>query len=268
MRDVLSVAAGRAGATVGRAAVDEDFDAIWRAHHDRALRLAYLLTGDATAAEDAVAASFARVWVRWRDGAVRDVGGYVRSAIVNEVRDRGRRHTTFVRFADRRRGDDRGDRDLATATADRAEMLAALSRLTPRQREVVVLRYYEGLAEATIADVLGCAVGTVKSTLSRSLSRLRESLQETERRVPTTASSNGRSGSDCATSPWTSARRSSCSRRAGPGRARRPPGTGPGGYWCRPRPPSWSSPPLLRRWWSAAKSRRHTCGLQNHRQHR
>lgn len=62
---------------------------------------------------------------------------------------------------------------------DQAVLAAALCELPPRQRAVVVLRYFDDLSEADTAAVLGCAVGTVKSSTSRALTRLRELLGET-----------------------------------------------------------------------------------------
>jgi RNA polymerase sigma factor (sigma-70 family) len=59
----------------------------------------------------------------------------------------------------------------------RAELLQALARLPARQRAVLVLRYFNDLTETQIAEVLGCRVGTVKSSASRGLARLREALQ-------------------------------------------------------------------------------------------
>lgn len=63
--------------------------------------------------------------------------------------------------------------DAAAATELRLVMRQALSRLTPRQRTVLVLRYFEDLPEADVARLLGCSVGTVRSTTHRSLARLR-----------------------------------------------------------------------------------------------
>ena len=64
--------------------------------------------------------------------------------------------------------------DQADAVAERDFLLRALAGLPPRQRTVLVLRYYNDLSEAEIAGVLGCSVGTVKSQASRGLARLRE----------------------------------------------------------------------------------------------
>jgi RNA polymerase sigma factor (sigma-70 family) len=64
--------------------------------------------------------------------------------------------------------------DLFVRLETRAELLDALARLTPRQRAVLVLRYFNDLTEAQTAEVLGCSPGTVKSSASRGLARLRE----------------------------------------------------------------------------------------------
>jgi RNA polymerase sigma factor (sigma-70 family) len=63
----------------------------------------------------------------------------------------------------------------AELVSDRAVLLAALRQLPPRQRAVVVLRYWEDLTDAQIAATLGCSPGTVRSQLSRALTKLRES---------------------------------------------------------------------------------------------
>ena len=76
----------------------------------------------------------------------------------------------------RRRVGDGPARDLLAGLETRAELLDALARLTPRQRAVLVLRYFNDLTEAQTAEVLGCSPGTVKSNASRGLARLREVL--------------------------------------------------------------------------------------------
>ena len=67
--------------------------------------------------------------------------------------------------------------DPVPALEERAELLHALGQLHERQRAVLVLRYFNDLTEAQVADVLGCSPGTVKSSASRGLARLREALQ-------------------------------------------------------------------------------------------
>jgi len=67
-------------------------------------------------------------------------------------------------------------RDLLGELDTRDELLEALGGLTPRQRAVLVLRYFNDLSEAEVAEALGCSPGTVKSNTSRGLARLREVL--------------------------------------------------------------------------------------------
>ncbi|MPZ89170.1 MAG: hypothetical protein GEU81_14105, partial [Nitriliruptorales bacterium] len=85
-----------------------DFADVYAAHHAEALRLAYLLCGDAHRAEDAVADAFVKVWRRWERGGIDSPRAYVRRAVVNEVNSRFRRLRLERREAQRRTGDDRG----------------------------------------------------------------------------------------------------------------------------------------------------------------
>jgi RNA polymerase sigma factor (sigma-70 family) len=116
--------------------------------------------------------------VRWRHirGAPEP---YARKALTNLVanrwRSRGRRPE--VALVDQH---DRPDPDSADGFAIRDQLLVALQDLPPRQRAVLVLRYYEDLTEVQTAEVLGCSVGTVKSQASRALGKLRLSTEPVE----------------------------------------------------------------------------------------
>lgn len=138
----------------------------------RMTRLAELLTRDRGHAEDlaqhAFTAAFA-AWPRIRDG---DPEAYVRQCIVNKHRDRWRRGLWRERPAERL--EDRPTvGDHAGEVTTRAVVLAALGRLSARERTVIALRFYCGLTEAAIADEMSIPVGTVKSTASRALTKLR-----------------------------------------------------------------------------------------------
>ncbi|MTV25895.1 SigE family RNA polymerase sigma factor [Nitriliruptoraceae bacterium ZYF776] len=152
------------------------FAAVFNAHHRQAVRLAYLLVSDPHLAEDVVSEAFAKVYVRWAKGGVRDVGSYLRRAVANEANSRLRRRYLERRVAEERSGDDRGVRLVDEHAAEHDEVWQAIQRLPDRQRTAVVLRYYEDLSEADTAEVLGCSVGTVKSQVSRGLARLQELL--------------------------------------------------------------------------------------------
>lgn len=157
------------------------FEAAYDAHHAGAIRLAYLLTGDRHAAEDAVADVWVKVHRRLGssgiDEGIDDVGAYVRRAVVNQVNSRFRRLALVRREAARRSGDDRGQRAFDEQVADADLVLGALSRLPARTRAAVVLRYYEDRSVAETAAVLGVSEGTVKSSTARGLAALRTYLE-------------------------------------------------------------------------------------------
>jgi len=166
------------GTLVVKASERTSFAEVFNAHHRRAVRLAWLLTGDPDVAEDVVAEAFAKVWVQWEKGRVNDVGPYIRRAVANQANSRGRRLLLERDQAGRRSGDDRGVRLHDDDLADRDVVWRGLQMLPPRQRQAIVLRYYEDLSEAETADLLGVSVGTVKSQVSRGLDRLRELMGE------------------------------------------------------------------------------------------
>lgn len=146
----------------------------------RLQRLARLLTGSAQDAEDLVAEAVARTLPHWRAGAVADPASYLRRVTMN-LAGRGWKRR---RLAARR---DRAALDwLAPHAADdqqvaeRERVLRAVLGLPPRRRAIVVLRFYDDLPEAEIAEALGIRVGTVKSQLSRGLEQLRGELGSLE----------------------------------------------------------------------------------------
>lgn len=141
--------------------------------HRDAIRLAWLLCGDMDRAEDAVSEAFARVYVHWRNGKVSDLRPYLRRAVVNQIRNGGRRRVLELREASRRSGDKRGPRPHDDDVVEQDEVRRLLRQLTSRQRQVIVLRFYADLDTLQTADLLGCPVGTVKSLTSRGLARLR-----------------------------------------------------------------------------------------------
>ena len=145
------------------------------------LRLAWLLTGDADRAQDAVQETLARVLPRWEAIAVKgDPEPYVRAALRSVCIDAHRRRAVrpheiqddeaHLEGAPRRPP---VSADAAEAVAERLDLASALARLTPRQRQVLVLRFYEDLTEVAAAKVLGCSPNTVKSQTRHALDRLR-----------------------------------------------------------------------------------------------
>jgi len=146
---------------------DDGFEALYTREYEAMVRVAYLLLDSGDAAQEATHDAFAKVYERW--DRIDDHGAYLRSCVVNRCRDLQRRGRL-----ERSRTPDR------TATYSELgarELLDALAKLPVKQRAAVVLRYYEGLSEADIARTLDMPVGTVKSTVSRALTELREAVE-------------------------------------------------------------------------------------------
>lgn len=164
---------------------DQDADFADFVHHawPRLYRTAHLLLGDHGLAEDLTQTALAKTYAAW--GRIEDPAAahaYARTTMVNTA-------TSWFRRRGWRNEVPREDAALDRAAAtpdpsDRPAVLAALAALPPRQRAVVVLRYYDDLSVADAAAALGCSTGTVKSQTSVALARLRELLGEAV--VPTT----------------------------------------------------------------------------------
>ncbi len=144
------------------------------------LRYAVMLTGDPHTAQDLVQDTMVRVQLNWRRVVKADSPDrYVRRMLTNQYVD-WRRGSWLTRVLLRPEPHDRpAPTDHAQATADRDVVWSWLAQLPRRQRAALVLRYYEDLPDAEIAEVLGCAVGTVRSIISRALATLRTQLVET-----------------------------------------------------------------------------------------
>ncbi|MER5332474.1 SigE family RNA polymerase sigma factor [Micromonospora sp. NPDC049460] len=139
------------------------------------LRYAVMLTGDPHQAQDLVQDTMVRVQLNWRRVARADSPErYVRRMLTNQYVD-WRRGSWMRRVLLRAEPDDAVPvpADHAQHAVDRDQVWSWLSGLPRRQRATLVLRYYEDLPDAEIADILGCAVGTVRSSISRALATLR-----------------------------------------------------------------------------------------------
>jgi RNA polymerase sigma-70 factor (sigma-E family) len=139
------------------------------------LRTAWLLTGDRGHSEDIVQTVLERTARRW----TRLQGSpeaYARRSVINLANDRWRRRRTSVtevQVADLATLGENAGRDPIAEIELRQALLHALRELPPRQRAVLVLRYFLDLDERDVAVTLGVSVGTVKSSASRGLARLR-----------------------------------------------------------------------------------------------
>jgi RNA polymerase sigma-70 factor (sigma-E family) len=154
------------------AADDREFGEYVSARSRALLRTAYLLTGNVADAEDLVQAALAKTFLAW--DRIEDRGavdGYVRRAMVN----------THISWWRRRRVEeyptdeipDQAVADHAVSSDLQETLRRAIDRLPQRMRAAVVLRYYEDMTEAEVAEALGVSLGTVKSTVSRAVAKLR-----------------------------------------------------------------------------------------------
>ncbi len=158
-----------------------EFERFVAASTDPLLRAAYLVVGDLAGAEDLVQECLIRVSKRWPKVRTMDhPRAYARRVLINlaldEARGRVRRRDELEAPDMLRDGHDEASAREFAAVDSRSELEWALAILPPRQRAVLVLRYFEDLSEADTASVLGCSVGTVKSTTSRALARLQSTL--------------------------------------------------------------------------------------------
>jgi RNA polymerase sigma-70 factor (sigma-E family) len=166
-----------------------DFDSFVAQSTGVLIRTAYLIVGDLPEAEDLVQETLLKVAARWhRVRRMEHPVAYARRILVNlalggaATRGRRRRELTGEALPDR--GYEPRE---AGAIDTQHELIGALAALPPRQRTVLVLRYFLDLPEAEVAAAMRCSLGTVKSTASRGLARLEQTLRTTNdaRSIPT-----------------------------------------------------------------------------------
>jgi RNA polymerase sigma-70 factor (sigma-E family) len=155
---------------------DDTFDMFVRARLPALLRFAHAVTGDPHTAADLVQDALERTGVRWSKlDRLGDPEAYVRRAIINGRASRWRKHrreTLVAVFPEK-------PTTVTEDGLDRDELWRLVRALPPRQRAIIVLRYYEDMSEAQIAATLGCSPGTVKSQANKAISKLRNALQPT-----------------------------------------------------------------------------------------
>jgi RNA polymerase sigma factor (sigma-70 family) len=170
--------AGALGETVSAAA--PYLESLYEEHVGRATALATLLTGDESVAEDIAHDAFLRSAGRFRHLREPEAfGAYLRRTVVNACRARARRarrERLFLQRAWRIRGIEPD-----TSADDRDELLPLIKALPYRQRTALVLRYWDDLPEAQIADILRTSPRAVNALLSRAMGTLRTGIEGSER---------------------------------------------------------------------------------------
>lgn len=165
------------GGALGTAAFDELYRTRWL----QMVRLAALILGDSTAAEDIAQEAFVNTYRRWEKmTSVEGAASYVRVAVVNGCRSALRRRGAIDGAFRRLTGRSIPEKIRAPENdlAERDAILQVLYQLPPRQREVLVLRYLADLSEAETASALSISRGAVKSNSSRALAHLRERTED------------------------------------------------------------------------------------------
>jgi RNA polymerase sigma factor (sigma-70 family) len=147
--------------------VNDSYEAFFAAQVLPAVRLAYLLVGRREVAEEVAQEALTAVYLRWTD--LESPGAYLRTTVVNRSRSYQRRVILERRSA---RG---APAPVQPEAADRA-IWEDVRRLRPRDREVLVLRFYEDLTIEQVATALGIPANTVKTRLRRAVERLRRSM--------------------------------------------------------------------------------------------
>jgi RNA polymerase sigma-70 factor (sigma-E family) len=139
---------------------------------------AVLLVDDQQTAEDVVQDAFAAFLVRRsRLDDQEKALAYLRTSVVNGARDKLRRRRTARAYVPPHDVPRDATVEGALLAEDHREVIEALRQIAPRQREVLVLRYWSGLSEAEISEALGISVGAVKSTASRALDALEKVME-------------------------------------------------------------------------------------------
>ncbi len=165
---------------------DEEFVAFASRASAGLVRLGYLLTGDYDLAKDVTQETLARMYVAWPK--IRDQGrvhAYARTTMTRQVHDWRRRHRMGFELPTAELDNHNSSADPAIDLANSMALLAAVRSLEPRERTVIVLRYYEDLSEIQTAETMRCSVSAVKSLTHRAMTKLRRYQLDSEDTVAT-----------------------------------------------------------------------------------
>ena len=155
-------------ATAGEVHQLASFDDLYRDEYGPMVRLARGLVDTQEIAEEIVQDAFARVYERWNR--LDNPGGYLRTAVVNGARSELRKREVRRRIGIRP--------FIPPQPEDRDYLLDALDQLPPRQKTILVLKFYADMTEKEIAQAMGVRPGTVKSATSRGLAELRKVVEK------------------------------------------------------------------------------------------
>lgn len=156
----------------------ETFAAVYEREHDRTVRLAWLLTADRGAAQEIAHDAWVNAYRRDQRRPVDDLVPYVRKSVVNGARDRGRRGVVERAYLGAARRERLPDPDEPSVIGQRMALTECLQALPQRMRTAVVLRFYLDLSVSDTATAMGVSEGTVKSSVSKGLARLRTMWKE------------------------------------------------------------------------------------------
>jgi RNA polymerase sigma-70 factor (sigma-E family) len=152
---------------------EDDIASFVAARWQGLVRFGFMLTGDRAAGEDLVQEALLRCLSSWGRLDPQGVEGYVRK-VMSRLAWKAHRHP--LRMTSSAGRAEPTTADIADTSSEQSDLRRALSGLPRQQRVVLVLRYWQDLSEAEIAELLGCRQGTVKSRASRAYAQLREEL--------------------------------------------------------------------------------------------
>jgi RNA polymerase sigma-70 factor (sigma-E family) len=181
----LMIGQGEQAASASARCADQAITELYRLHYAKLVRLALLIVGEVPAAEDVVQDAYVSVYRSWTKLRNTDsAAAFLRAAVVNKARSVLRHRAVVDRNTPQAPRNAPSAEHEALVLLGRSALVAALRKLSPRQRQVIVLRYYEGLSEAEIAEVLGIRKGSVKSHAARGVAALRAELNGIDGAVP------------------------------------------------------------------------------------
>jgi len=178
LRRTTQGSAGSGTLAAGAWDADRAVTTIYTTHYRPLVRLAILLVRDVATAEEIVQDSFIAMHRAWRRlGDTDKALSYLRQCVVNRSRSMLRHQMMVDKNAPKLAPDlPSAQQDALTPLEERSAVISALRTLPPRQREVMVLRYYADLSDAQIASAMGISIGAVKSHAARGISSLRAAL--------------------------------------------------------------------------------------------